>query len=145
MYLMMGLQKGDAAMIMRSLQEEVMDDRDDVGIHVDQVVNTVFAPPVPVTICWSNKVFMDSRTAWEMTRELLKNGPLSGMTALEHAGEDPEQERERKQEEWELADDEKTMGKVLPVYDAAHGNKPGEEPGERGGRPAGKTSKARGV
>lgn len=120
--------------LLRLMEAEIEELRDDVAMHCTPVITEVFRPPVPIRLAFSNKLFTDHRQFIEMLKHLLAAGPLSQRTALEAVSLDTEEERENKTEEAALLADEKTKGQVLPVFDPAHGKRPGNEPP---GRPAG--------
>jgi hypothetical protein len=128
--------KGMEDVVMRLLKAEILEQRQEVGMHCEEVINEVFNPPVPVEIKWSNKIFVDTRQAMEFAKVLLANGSLSQRTGLEYVGEEAEEQRDFKREEGELSQGEKTKFEVLPIFDPNHGKRPGEP----SGRPSGGTN-----
>jgi len=88
--------------LLRLLKASVLDEREEVGGYCSEIINTVFNPPEPVAVTWSNHVFEDSRLFHEMQKFLLTSGPLSQRTILGNAGFDVEEEREHKEEEGAL-------------------------------------------
>lgn len=126
--------KGAMPMLMEMIQPEAEEARDFLSDFLVDVITEVFQPPVPIKVCWSNRCFADKRQAQEMVKFLVSCGAMSQRTALELYGFDASKERERKQEEWDLAQDEKTKGQIMPAYDPAHGD-PAQL--DVGGRPAG--------
>lgn len=115
--------------LLELARAEAEEDRALLGPHCEEVIHEVFAPPVPVEVVWSNRVFQESRLRHELLKFLLQSGPLSQESALREGGYDPAEERARKDQESELASREETKGQVLPIFDPAHGKRPGEEAG----------------
>jgi hypothetical protein len=100
------------------------------------VLNEGFRPPVKVRVKWGDRCFNDLRLAWEMTKTLMQQGPVSLTSALEIADFDPEVEAERKRGEASSSRDDE----LLPKFDANHGNRLGQVMDglrERAGRPVG--------
>lgn len=127
--------KGSMPFLMGAIQEEAEDARIAISDYIVGVITEVFTPPVPIKAAWSNRIFQDPRQMLEAIKFLVASGALSLATALLEYGFSPKEERERKQEEDDLAKDPKTRGQVTPIYDPAHG--PVEDAGASGGRPAG--------
>lgn len=131
---------------LKLLRIEATEERDDVGPYLSEIVNTVFKPPMEVEVSWKNTIFQDQRMAVELLKFLTTTGALSYRTALDEASFDPDQEREHKAEEAELIQDPEKKYLLLPPFDPAHGEQPGQGKntrgrgngtGEPGGRPAG--------
>lgn len=132
--------RGNIPYLMEAAQAEAEEAREGLIDYMIDVINEVLRPNFEIKIQWSNRIFQDRRMQFEMLKFLMTSGPLSGRTALEEAGFDPEEEREFKQEEYDLAKDEKTKGQILPPWDPSHGGIPGQ--GDLGGRPKGTTDGA---
>ena len=118
------------------LRVEALAERARVGAHLNLVLNEGFRPPVKVRVKWGDRCFNDLRLAWEMTKTLMQQGPVSLTSALEVADFDPEVEAERKRGEASSSRDDE----LLPKFDANHGNRPGQVKDglrERAGRPVG--------
>jgi len=126
--------KGSLPMLMEMIQPEADEAREFMCDYLMDVITGCYKPPAEIKLCWSNRIFQERRQALEMVKFLVGSGALSQATALELNNFDPETERERKQEEWDLAQSQKTKGQVFPVYDPAHGD-PNQI--DSGGRPAG--------
>lgn len=91
--------------LLGMLKTSATSDREEVGEHLNLVLNSAFKFPVPVKVTFSNRCFIDPRLAWDMVNSLLKQGPLSATTAVEQADFNPEQEVERKRAEAANEDD----------------------------------------
>ena len=123
--------------LLPMLRADALANRARVGSHLEVVLNKGFRPPVPVKVKWGDRCFNDLRLAWEMTKTLMQQGPVSLTTALEVADHDPELEAERKRDEASPS----RNPELLPKFDPNHGNQPGQgKDGLRapGGRPVGK-------
>lgn len=132
--------KGNEDVLMRMLRTQMHEERTAVGLYLGDVLNNGFNPPVPMEVVWNDRVFMDSRQVMEMTKFLLSQGALSQRSGLESVGEDQEEQWDEKDEEALQLKAESKRHRVLPVFDPAHGQSPGDAPG----RPAGQKSKAAG-
>ncbi|HXP59141.1 MAG TPA: hypothetical protein VN829_01550, partial [Dongiaceae bacterium] len=124
--------------LLPMLRADALADRARVGAHLDVVLNKGFRLPVKVKAKWGDRCFNDLRLAWEMTKTLMQQGPVSLTSALEVADFDPAVEAERKREEAPVERDDE----LLPKFDPNHGNRPGQPQKEglreRAGRPVGK-------
>jgi hypothetical protein len=125
--------------LLPMLRADALADRARVGAHLEVVLNAAWGVPCKVKVKWGDRCFNDLRLAWDMTKALMQQGPVSLTSALEVADFDPEQEAERKREEASPSRDEE----LLPKYDPNHANKPGQDGGkdalrDKAGRPAGK-------
>lgn len=114
------------------LKVELAEERRKIKRHIESVLNEAYAPPGGLALHFSNKCFIDSRLAWDMTKALMVQGPLSLTTALESADEDPATEAARKLEEAKPENGKK----LLPLFDPNHSKtgKPGQED-KRGRKP----------
>ncbi len=121
---------------LRLLRAWVEEERRLLRVHCEAIMREVFPSDPPAKLVWSNRVFMDGRQWLEFLKFMLQAGPLSQRSVLEEADFDPEEERERKAEEHELLQDGAAKGRVLPIFDPAHGKRPSTE---GNGRPAGAT------
>jgi hypothetical protein len=115
--------------VLDVLRESAHDEREDVGPFLEEIINEVLAPPVPVRVEWSDECFTPMRARLEMRKALLAGGPMSPQTALVEAGLDPQTERVNK-----IAWAKEPKEVRLPGYDVAHGNNPQQD---AGGRPPG--------
>ena len=112
------------------LRADALADRDRVRAHLEVVLNAAWRLPCKVRVRWGDRCFNDLRLAWDMTKTLVQQGPVSLTSALEVADFDPAQEAERKREEAPAERDEE----LLPKFDVNHGNRAAEG----AGRPVGK-------
>jgi len=120
-------------------------DREEVGDHLNYVLNRGFKLPCPVRVRWSNRCFIDSRLAWDMANALMKQGPLSLTTALKEGDFDPVTEARHKEEEAKPAN-----AKIyLPVHnptqsknapDGGKAGRPNERGAAEGAKKSGQTS-----
>ncbi len=115
--------------LLQMLKADVAEDRRQVGDWLTSVINQAWDPPAKVQVKWSNAIFTDPAQASNLLRFGLQTGPLSQKTFIEQAGWDVDEERANKQEEALLPAAQK-----LPVFDSAHGTRPGAG---QGGRPKG--------
>jgi len=121
------------------LRADALADRARVGAHLEVVLNAGgFQLPCKVRVKWGERCFNDVRLAWDMTKALMQQGPVSLTSALEVADFDPAQEAERKREEASPKRDEE----LLPRFDPNHNSQPGRQGQdglrEKAGRPVGK-------
>jgi hypothetical protein len=133
--------------LLPMLKTTANEERAEVSRHLNLVLNAAFDLPVPVQVTWSNRCFIDARLAWDMVNALLKQGPLSGTTAIQEADLCPEHEVENKRKEAANEDD------YLPIVPEPPPGKPGGDTGKAGPKtkkdasatkPSGQTSGARG-
>jgi hypothetical protein len=129
--------------LLPMLRADALADRARVGAHLEVVLNAGgWDLPCKVKVKWGDRCFNDLRLAWDMTKALMQQGPVSLTSALEVADFDPEQEAERKKAEASPERDDE----LLPRFDPNHGNRPGTagtagtQDGlrEKAGRPVGK-------
>jgi hypothetical protein len=119
--------------LLPMLKAEAHAARADVGLHLEYVINEGFDLGVPVQLKWSDSCFYDLRLAWDMIKFYTQQGPLSLTSGLEHLGYNPDRELENKDQE------RKDKERWMPLFDAAHGKRPGEvEPGRPASAPPGK-------
>lgn len=123
-----------AAMVM--FRADAAERRADIAWGVERILDGMGCK-IPVRAVWSNQCFNDPRIAAEMLKTGLASGPVSQRSFLDEVGLDPETERESKKEESDLAANPETAGQVLPIFDPAHGKRPGAVSAGGGGRPAG--------
>ncbi len=122
------------------LRAETVEEREDVGPFLSEIINKVFPPPngIEVELAWKENIFRDQRQAIELLKFLVTAGPLSYSTALGEAGYDRATEWEQKKLEGEMMQDEARKHMLLPPYDPAHGVTGAQAAaGKSGGRPAG--------
>jgi hypothetical protein len=122
--------RGVNTFLMPILRTQMLEERRRVATFLQDVIFEGWG--LDVTLKWSSTCFTDPRVATELLKAMIDKGGVSNWTGAEHAGTDPESERERKQEEADLAENPKTKGSVLPLYDEAHGNQPGATPDRSG-------------
>jgi hypothetical protein len=118
------------------LKAQALEDRQLMKVHLQEIIDDFFQPPVPVEIRWGNKIFRDARLMIELTKLALESGAGSRRTMLAEADQDADEEFLFKQEEAEQAKAEPAT--VPPLYDRSHGG----TQTERGGRPAGQRDAA---
>jgi hypothetical protein len=118
---------GVTPFLMPLWKTEALAERETVARFVEGIINNVFAPPEPVRLHWGNRCFSESRVAMDLLKFGVTQGAVSLRTFNEEAGQDHEEELERKQEELQHRD------VLVPLWDAAHGSDPGKD----GGRPPG--------
>lgn len=109
--------------LLLMLKTEAEERREDLQLWLEDVINRGWGLPVAIRLKWSNDCFKDLRLAWDMMKFFVTTGSLSHTTSLTQAGYDVDVERQNKKTEL----DEQEVW--VPVYDAAHGNRPGSEAG----------------
>lgn len=117
--------------LLTMLKYQAIGERELMADHLHTIFVEGLGAPEEIKPIWSNRCFADPRIAADLTKHGLAGGPLSQSSFLEEAGFDPEEERQRKEEEAALP-----KGQTTPIYDAAHGppKKPaGRKAGTRDG------------
>ncbi|MDE2101792.1 MAG: hypothetical protein KGL39_31385 [Patescibacteria group bacterium] len=114
--------------LMPMLKAQATNEREFVGEFIQTVLVKTLGAPEFIKAEFSDDVFWDSRLLADILKTGLTAGPLSQTTWLESMGVNPQRERQNKEEENDLPPHQ-----VTPIFDAAHGDKPGA----KGGRPAG--------
>jgi len=110
--------------LLGMLKTQAKKERELVGGHLEYTLARGFNLK-NVQVRWSNRCFHDARLAWDMVKTLMTQGPLSLKTGLEEGDFDPDTEAENKIEEAK----ETNRSKLIPIFDPAHGGKPGENNG----------------
>jgi hypothetical protein len=133
-FMYMALSKTYDPFLPTMLGQQVRDDRDlYIGPHLNQVLDEFIPKSMgSVEVEWSDRIFVDAKLAWDMAKALMVQGPLSLTTALKEGGFKPDKEEEYKTEEAKP----ENRTRVLPIYDAAHGNRNGSPAQAGAGRPA---------
>lgn len=106
--------------LLGMLKTQAAEERRRVGAHLEYTLAAGFGL-TGVKLVWNNRCFYDARLAWDMVKALMLQGPLSLKTALKDADFDPATEEANKIEEAK----EENFKKLTPIFDAAHGSKPG--------------------
>jgi hypothetical protein len=107
-------------------------ERAEMALHLEMVLNDAFQIPGRVRPCWSDACFVDARLFQELLKFGLTAGPVSQTTFLQACKLDPEKERDNKEAEAKLP-----KSKTWPLFDAAHGVNPAAPPVNNPGRKPG--------
>ena len=104
-------------------------DRERMRPFLTDVLSEALGAPAPLALQWDDTVFWDSRLLLDLLKAGLASGPLSQESFLRSTGFSPADERQAKGRDASLPKE-----LVLPVFDPAHGKRPGDP----AGKPAGK-------
>jgi len=128
------LAKTPAPYLMNLLKQEALAERELVERHVETVIKEAY--DTELELQWSNRCFNDPRVALEYMKMALTSGAGSQSSFLQEGGLDPEEEKANKE-----AEHKDPLHQHLPIFDPAHGDRPGRKPN---GRPSGTPDPATG-